>query len=131
MAVMDNPGNRRQTILAIDDETEILEVILKVLGEQGYKVHTAAGAREGIECYERNWQGIDLVLLDYLMPDMTGDLVLECLQKVNPDVRVILLTACDDNVARRMFETGLRGYIQKPFYLDDLVQRVREEIDPG
>ena len=94
-------------------------------------MHTAAGAREGIEYYERNWQGIDLVLLDYLMPDMTGDLVLECLQKVNPDVRVILLTACDDNVARRMFETGLRGYIQKPFYLDDLVQRVREEIDPG
>lgn len=128
---MDKPGHKQQAILAIDDEAEILEVILKVLGEQGYKVHTAAGARKGVELYERCWQEIDLVLLDYLMPEMTGDLVLECLQKVNPDVRVILLTACDDNVARRMFETGLRGYIQKPFYLDDLVQRVREEIDPG
>jgi two-component system, OmpR family, response regulator len=68
------------------------------------------------------------VLLDFLMPDMTGDLVFECLQTVNPDVRVILLTGCEDNVAKRMFEAGLRGYIQKPFYIEDLVQRVREEL---
>jgi DNA-binding NarL/FixJ family response regulator len=70
-------------------------------------------------------------LLDYLMPDMTGDLVFECLQRINPDVRVLLLTGCDDQVARKMFEVGLRGYIQKPFYIDDLAQRVREELAQG
>jgi DNA-binding response OmpR family regulator len=43
-------------------------------------------------------------------------------------VRVILLTGCDDQVARNMFEAGLCGYIQKPFYVDDLVQRVRDEL---
>ncbi len=59
---------------------------------------------------------------------MTGDLVLECLQRINPDVRVILLTGCDDQVARGLFEKGLCGYIQKPFYIDDLVQRVRDEL---
>jgi two-component system cell cycle sensor histidine kinase/response regulator CckA len=69
------------------------------------------------------------VLLDYLMPDMTGDLVFECLQRVNPDVRVILLTGCEENVAHKMFEAGLRGYIQKPFYIEDFVQRVREELN--
>jgi len=62
------------------------------------------------------------------MPEMTGDLVFEFLQRINPDVRVILLTGCDDQVARTMFEAGVRGYIQKPFYIDDLVQRVRDEL---
>ena len=69
-----------------------------------------------------------MVLLDYVMPEMTGDLVFECLRQKNPDVRVILLTACEDTVARTMFEAGLRGFIQKPFYIDDLTNRVREEL---
>ncbi len=56
-----------------------------------------------------------MVLLDYLIPDMTGDLVFECLRQKNPDVRVILLTGCEDSVARTMFETGLRGLSRNPF----------------
>jgi len=121
--------NRQREILAIDDEPEILEVIRTVLEDEGYKVHTASGAQEALDLYQRLGREIDLVLLDYLMPEMTGDLVFECLRRVNPDARVVLLTACDDNVAHRMFEAGLRGYIQKPFYLDDLIRRVREELD--
>ena len=125
---MDGHGNKRQGILAIDDEAEILEIIQKVLGAEGYQVYAAASAKKGVDLYERLWPEIDLVLLDYLMPEMTGDLVFECLKAVNPNVRALLLTGCDDNVARKMFDEGLRGYLQKPFYIDDLVQRVREEI---
>ncbi|MGD0651527.1 MAG: response regulator [Verrucomicrobiia bacterium] len=121
--------NRQRAILAIDDEKDILEIIQECLEAEGYKVYTASSAKEGVGLYERLWRQIDLVLLDYLMPEMTGDLVFECLRNVNPDVRVLLLTACDDNVARKMFEMGLRGYLQKPFYLDDFIQRVREEIN--
>jgi CheY-like chemotaxis protein len=83
----------------------------------------------GLDVYEQHWREIKVVLLDYLMPNMTGDLVFECLQRLNPDVRVLLLTACDDHVARQMFQAGLRGYIQKPFYLGDLITRVAEEVD--
>ena len=116
-------------VLVIDDEPDILGVVKTCLEEAGLTVRAAAGPNEGIKLYEQGWREIDLVLLDYLMPDMTGDLVYECLRDANPDVKVILLTACDDNVAKRMFEAGLRGYIQKPFFVDDLVSRVREEID--
>jgi two-component system, cell cycle sensor histidine kinase and response regulator CckA len=119
---------RQRAILAIDDEKEILEIIKDCLEAEGYKVYPASSAKEGVELYERLWREIDLVLLDYLMPEMTGDLVFECLRNVNPGVRVLLLTACEDNVARKMFETGLRGYLQKPFYLDDFIHRVREEL---
>jgi CheY-like chemotaxis protein len=119
----------QKKVLAIDDEPEILEVIQRCLEAGGFHVLTASGSREGLELYEKRHREIGLVLLDYLMPEMTGDLVFECLQGVNPDVRVILLTGCEDSVARKMFESGLRGYVQKPFYVDDLVERVREELN--
>jgi|SRR5208283_514845 len=115
-------------VLAIDDEPEILEIIQQCLEGEGMPVLTALGSKNGLETYENRWREIGVVLLDYVMPEMTGDLVLEFLQRINPDVRVILLTGCDDQVARGMFEAGVRGYIQKPFYIDDLVQRVRDEL---
>ena len=122
------PSSPTKSILAIDDEPEILEIVKQCLEMEGFQVLTASGPKAGLEIYEKRGPEIGVVLLDYLMPDMTGDLVFECLRQANPDVRVILLTGCDDSVARTMFEAGLRGCIQKPFYLDDLVNRVREEL---
>lgn len=116
-------------VLAIDDEPEVLEIIRTALESEGFRVLTAKLPGEGLKIFEEQWRDIDLVLLDFLMPEMTGDLVFEALRNINPYVRVVLLTACDDRVAHKMFAEGLRGYIQKPFYLDDLVQRVREEIE--
>lgn len=123
------PTSPPKMILAIDDEPEILNIIKECLEMEGFQVLTAPGAKEGIKLYEERGSEIGVVLLDYLMPDMTGDLVFECLRQKNPDVRVILLTGCEDSVARKMFETGLRGLIQKPFYIDDLVNRIREELN--
>ena len=126
---MEATDKRRDGVLAIDDEPELLDLVRRCLEPAGFEVHTALTAKEGIEIYEKNSKDIKLVLLDFLMPEMTGDLVFECLQQVNPDVRVILLTGCEDQVAHRMLESGLRGYIQKPFYFEDLVKRVREELE--
>lgn len=120
----DKPG-----VLVIDDEPDLLQIIKDTLEGEGFTVHTAADPAEGLKFYEAHWREIRLVLLDYLMPNMTGDLVFECLQRQNPYVKVLLLTACDDHVARQMFQAGLRGYIQKPFYLSDLIARVGEEIE--
>jgi len=123
------PVSLQKQVLAIDDEPEVLDVIKRCLEIDGVQVLTASDPKQGLDLYEKHREQIGLVLLDYLMPDMTGDLVFECLQRINPDVHVILLTGCDDNVAKRMFEEGLRGYIQKPFYVEDLVARVREELN--
>ncbi len=124
----DNRAPSPKYVLAIDDEPEILEIVRLCLEGEGMPVLAAPGAKSGLDTYEKRWREIGVVLLDYVMPEMTGDLVLECLQRINPDVRVILLTGCDDGVARGMFDAGLRGFIQKPFYIDDLVQRVRDEL---
>lgn|ERR1022692_1085373 len=119
----------RDEILAIDDELELLDVVKKSLEPAGFKVHTASTAQDGIDLYEKNWKDIKVVLLDYLMPEMTGDLIFECLKLQNPDVCTILLTGCDDHVAKPMFQEGLFGYIHKPFAVDDLIQQVRQAVD--
>ncbi len=116
-------------VLAIDDEPEILEAVRTTLEAAGYRVLTAAHPREGLDLFEQHWRDIDLVLLDYVLPEMLGDLVFESMQRINPYVHVVLLTGCDDQVARKMFTAGLRGYLQKPFYVEDLTSRVAEEID--
>jgi DNA-binding response OmpR family regulator len=122
-------ANHHPLVLAIDDEPEILDILRMALEGEGFRVHTANDPNEGVAYFEKHATEVRLVLLDFLMPAMTGDLVFECLQRTDPEVRVLVLTGCDDHVTKGMFEQGLRGCIQKPFYLDDLIARVREEIE--
>jgi len=129
LAVAMGATTTRPGVLAIDDEPELLDVVKRSLEPAGFDVFTALSGHEGVEVYEKNWKSIQLVLLDFLMPEMTGDLVFECLKRQNPDVRTILLTGCDDGVATRMFQEGLFGYIHKPFHLEDFVRQVHEAVD--
>ena len=75
----------------------------------GFMVHTASSPKEAITLYRDHQRDIGMVLLDYLLPGMSGELVFENLQGLNPDVRVVLLTGCEESVAGKMFKRGLRG----------------------
>src|ERR1017187_3779547 len=122
-------GGRQVAILAIDDDKLILGLIKKTLEGAGFTVHTASSLKEGIEFYEAKWRDISAVLLDFTMPEMTGDLVFESLQHINPNVRAILITTHDGDIVEKMFAKGLRGYLQKPFAFGDLLRQVSEVID--
>ena len=122
-------SSEKPGVLVIDDEKALTEIIQTTLESEGYRVIAFTNPQDALTFYDDHWREVELVLLDYLMPELTGDLVFECLQRRNPYVKVLLLTACDDHVARQLFQAGLRGYIQKPFYLADLIARVAEEID--
>ena len=119
----------KECILAIDDEEGFLVILKVTLTSQGYLVHTASSPSEAIKLYGERWQEISMVLLDYLLPEMSGDSVFENLQRLNPDVRVVLLTACEESVADEMLKRGLRGYLQKPFDFPDLAQKIRDAIN--
>jgi DNA-binding NtrC family response regulator len=121
-------SSQQNCILAIDDEEGFLSLLKIALECQGFTVHTASTSHEAIKLYEERWRDIGMVFLDFLLPQMSGDLVFEELQRLNPDVRVVLLTGCEESVADKLFQKGLRGYLQKPFNLPDLVQRVRDAI---
>lgn len=116
-------------VLIVDDEETILKVSSHMLRALGYEVLTAKGGRKGIETYCRHAPEIDLVILDMIMPDMSGGEVFEALRKVNPQVRVLLSSGYAQNGrAREMLAKGCLGFIQKPFTLAELSQRVKTAL---
>jgi DNA-binding NtrC family response regulator len=120
---------RQQGILAIDDELDFLSYLKESLECQGYTVFAAPSAEDAIKLYEERWQEINLVLLDYLLPPTLGDFVYDELQRINPDVRVVLLTGFEEAVADKLYQKGLWGYLRKPFRLPDLLQKVQDAIN--
>jgi DNA-binding NtrC family response regulator len=122
-------GSQQNVILAIDDESDFLLLLKDALQCHGYTVHTASDPKDALKVYKEKREEISMVLLDYLLPGMSGDLVFDELQRFNPDVRVVLVTGCEESVAENMFMKGLRGYIQKPFDLTVLAQKVRDAIN--
>jgi CheY-like chemotaxis protein len=115
-------------ILAIDDDWLVLDGVKGLLESVGYTVRATSNPLEGIRQYKTHWQEIKLVLLDYSMKALRGDQVLERLQQVNRDVRVIMMSGCDGDVAEEMIEKGLWAFVQKPFSPEDLIDRVRVAI---
>ena len=116
-------------LLAVDDDMEVLNSIRRTLIREGWVVLTASDPVEGLQSYEAHWQGIARVLLDYFMPSLRGDEVLKRLQRINPQVRVLLMTASDEYIPPGMLNGGLCGFIQKPVTRKDLLRRIREALN--
>ena len=116
-------------ILVIDDDTDVLNSIRRLLIREGWVVLTASEPAEGLQSYKTHWREIDLVLLDYFMPDLRGDKVLERLQRINPQARVLLMTSSDDYVPPEMLNGGLCGFVMKPATRKELINRIREALN--
>jgi DNA-binding NtrC family response regulator len=124
-----NGSNKKKCVLAIDDEPDFLAMLKEALECSGFTVHTATSSKEALALYQDHQGDISMVLLDYLLPEMSGEWIFENLQCLNPEVKVVLLTGCEESVADPMLKRGLRGYLQKPFNLPNLVQQVRDIIN--
>jgi PAS domain S-box-containing protein len=118
------------TILIIDDEEDILFVTHELLKQIGYSVIVCSNAREGVEYFRRNADGIDLVLLDMIMPAMSGyDCFLE-LKKIQAEVTVLICSGYALNGdARKVLDAGACGYVQKPYDISTLARAVFEAIN--
>jgi CheY-like chemotaxis protein len=116
----------KETILLVDDEDMIWDVIIDMLQELGYTVILAANGREAIEIYRANPGQIDLVLLDMVMPEMDGYAAFFELKKIDPKVRVLLSSGyVSEEEARSVLDAGAAGFLRKPYRMVDLARRVR------
>lgn len=115
------------TVLVVDDEQSLLEVIADELQEHFSTVITTDRATKAIEIIKQ--QKIDCVITDYKMPEMNGLEFIAYLQKNNPDLPVILLTGNGSNPeVIKAIEEGLFDYLDKPFKSQVLVNRVRNAL---
>jgi two-component system, cell cycle sensor histidine kinase and response regulator CckA len=122
----ESPARGSETILLIDDEAMILDVGKEILTQLGYTVITAESGQAALSIYEQNVHRIDLVILDMIMPQMGGSETFDRLLKLNPDVKVLLSSGYSmDGQAAAILSRGCRGFIQKPFTLNDLSKKLR------
>jgi CheY-like chemotaxis protein len=119
-------------VLLVDDEEVILNFNRMVLEKLGYKVLVARSGQEAIEVFQGQKDGIDLVLLDMIMPGMEGGKVLDILKRIHGEVKIILLSGYGMNdEVRRMMERGCRAFIQKPFDIGDFSRKIQEVLKGG
>ncbi len=115
------------TILVVDDEQLIRWSLAERLRSEGYEV---LEAENGAEALEHAQQGVDLVLLDYRLPDLDGVTILRKLKELDPDTLVILLTAyASVDTAVTAMKLGAYHFANKPFDLDAIAAMVEQALE--
>ena len=110
-------------VLVIDDEKSVRSALTDLLESLGCKVVSFGRALEGTGYYEENWAELDLVVLDLVLPDMNGREALAVLRKLNPEVRVLLVSGYTaDEEIRGILESETIEFLEKPFLLADLAE---------
>lgn len=121
-----------ETLLFVDDEDMIIDVGKPMLEKLGYKVFVAKNGKEAIEVYNKHKDEIDMVVLDMIMPDMGGSEAYDRLKEINPTIKVLLSSGYSiDGLASEILKRGYDGFIQKPFHMKVLSQKLREILDNG
>ena len=120
-------ASENRYILVIEDEENLRQIIQSVLDEESYKVILAETAREGIDLYRADKHLIELVVLDFNLPDADGLRVLRELQNVDENVKVILTSgfAVDDRIQQALGHGALH-FIRKPFDREQILAAVKK-----
>ena len=115
---------RQPVILFADDDAICLDVGVKILQNLGYVVLEARDGRETIEVFLKNQSEVNLVILDMKMPYNGGNAFFQ-LKKINTDVKVLIASGyAKDQQIKEMIEHGCSGFIQKPFSINALSQKI-------
>jgi PAS domain S-box-containing protein len=124
------PRGGNECILFVDDQPEICEAGKKFLASYGYQVITSSEGKQALEIYRAQYNRIQLLLLDVVMPVMSGaDIFREC-KIINPDVKVLLTSGYgSEGGAEELLAEGAAGFVQKPFTAVTLARSVRNILD--
>lgn len=115
------------TILLVDDDKMILDVMSEMLGLMGYQVITADNGLRALDTYRNRSTAIDLVLLDIIMPELNGDVVFEKLKQINPNIKVLCVSGyCADETIEKMLADGCCGYLPKPINFSELSDQIQD-----
>jgi PAS domain S-box-containing protein len=118
------------TILIVEDEEHVMDVTRTILKRLGYHVLTAKTGMEGVDI-GRSYNGdIDLAIIDIYLPDMRGDVIYKLLKKVRRNLKVIILSGYAlDGPAQKILNAGAQAFMQKPFKLAELSEKVKDVLE--
>ncbi len=119
------------TILVVEDEDSLRDLIVRMLRAEGYSPLEAKGGREALHVLEHFEGPVDLVLLDMVMPVMDGGQVAAELARTRPTLRLLCMSAY---APAELADLGLRSpdapFLRKPFMPDQLYRHVRQALKP-
>ncbi|MBW1771571.1 MAG: PAS domain S-box protein [Deltaproteobacteria bacterium] len=120
----------KETVLLVDDEDMIIDVASQMMERLGYEVITSRSGKEAIDLYRKSNDKIDLVILDMGLSDMSGDETVHRLKEINANAKVLFSSGYSiDEQSRSTLALGIEGFLQKPFNLVQLSQKLREVLD--
>ncbi|HUJ74478.1 MAG TPA: response regulator, partial [bacterium] len=128
----EGPWRGSGTVLVVDDEASIRSVARRMLLHLGFEVLEAADGQEAVDTLRAHRDQVKLVVLDLTMPRMSGAETLRQMRSVRQDVPVILMSGYNEKVALdRLVGRNLGGFLQKPFKLEQLRERMRALLGEG
>lgn len=129
-AVTDLNWRGSGTILVVDDEEDVRLASQLILEEIGFRVMTADDGRAGLAIFQQHEQEITVILLDLTMPHMNGQEFLKEVRQRNQGIPVILSSGyTEDDALRRFSGIGINGFIQKPYQVEALIDKVRQVVE--
>ena len=121
--------DRQHTILVVEDEELLLDLLKEMLEAEGFRVITATDGNQAVNLYRSEKEKVSLVLSDMGLPGMGGWEVLRQLKTINPMVKVILSSGfMDSKVRQDMILSGAKDFIQKPYTPEKVVEQIRASI---
>jgi PAS domain S-box-containing protein len=124
------PSLQAKSVLVIDDEHDVAMVAREILKMENYTVLVEQHPMRGIECYREHQSEIGVVLLDLTMPEMSGKDVIDRLQAINPDVKIIVSSGYSEmEMHKTISAERVTGFIQKPYPMESLLALVHRSIE--
>jgi len=118
-----------ETILIAEDEPLVLDLARRMLEGAGYRILTAVDGRDALRLFKENKDHIDLVILDAVMPQLSGWEAIREIRRIRPSIPAIFSTGYDPQRAPTLPDGVAPRFIQKPFSLDHLLEVVRETLE--
>ena len=116
-----------ERILIVDDEDPVRNVLCVSLKHLGYAVSVARSGGEALEMLLEDPEAYDLVIVDMLMPELSGDETYFRMREINPSIRALVISGySSEESVHRILNNGGKGFIQKPFTIEQLSAKVRE-----
>jgi len=118
--------DRAETIVVVDDEPVALEFCVTTLKRAGYHVFSASSGQQALAFFQPNRSPVDLVLVDIVMPGMSGVELVKRLEKLSTDTKVVLMSGYSPDEVQRVVGDGASDYrcMWKPFQPDALLQMI-------
>jgi PAS domain S-box-containing protein len=122
-----NGGGR---VLLIDDELAVRNIARRMLEALKFDVVVAADGHSGVEIFQQHPGEFALAVIDLTMPGLDGEGVFRELRRIQPDIKVILMSGYNEqDTTKRFVGLGLTGFLSKPFRIEDMRTKIREALD--